>query len=379
MKRKPHYSKGDQILFQLQLQDVEPLTAEETNRLNKIPKITKNRWEKVIQEYGTIPVDCKKERYSKKGRRQQTHGMNEEIENHLRAITREQADLSIDEIRDELVKRTGITFAPSTISCTLKRLKIKLNTRGSINRKVDETKLMDYFDTVLDMESTTEQLIFVDESAKDKYSARRRKVWTRDGVLQPRVDYEYWRQTAYTFIGAMDVNGFIPEASSIVYRKSDMNDNDEAAGTIDAERFEYYVEHELVPILGIFTLKQKRSLVVLDNAPTHKKDVLRPLIEKVGAKLIFLPPYSPDLNPIEACFHLYKSALKRSCKDKDITTVELAHICAMRSITTQKARSNFERVGIYVKNITKQHNDDMDEESIVILAAAIAAASITMD
>ena len=111
-------------------------------------------------------------------------------------------------------------------------------------------------------------------------------------------------------------------------------------------------------------------MVVLDIAPTHRKDVLRPLIEKAGAKLIFLPQYSPDFNPIEACFHLYKSALKRSFKDKDITTVELAHICAMRSITPQKARSNFERVGIYVKNITKQHNDDMDDESIVILAAA---------
>ena len=54
-----------------------------------------------------------------------------------------------------------------------------------------------------------------------------------------------------------------------------------------------------MPILGNYSLSEPRSLVVLDNAKIHHSDRIVPLVESMGARLVYLPPYSPDLNPIE--------------------------------------------------------------------------------
>lgn len=55
-------------------------------------------------------------------------------------------------------------------------------------------------------------------------------------------------------------------------------------------------------------------IVVLDNLSSHKSDAVREAIEEAGAELLFLPPYSPDLNPIEQVFSKLKRALRRSAK-----------------------------------------------------------------
>jgi transposase len=61
-------------------------------------------------------------------------------------------------------------------------------------------------------------------------------------------------------------------------------------GPINCESFRLYVEQILVPGLNI---------VIMDNLGSHRSDVVRPAIRAAGARLFFLPPYSPDLNPIE--------------------------------------------------------------------------------
>ncbi|MFN5609385.1 MAG: transposase [Holosporales bacterium] len=64
-------------------------------------------------------------------------------------------------------------------------------------------------------------------------------------------------------------------------------------GTCNTEVFNTWIEQQLLPILD------DKSLVIMDNAVFHKSQKTKDLIESVGAKLLFLPPYSPDLNPIE--------------------------------------------------------------------------------
>jgi len=74
-------------------------------------------------------------------------------------------------------------------------------------------------------------------------------------------------------------------------------------GTVDREYFELWVEHNLVPVLGNFEKGEPRSVVVLDNCSIHGGGRVQALIEDAGAVVVWTAPYSPDLNPIEFCFH----------------------------------------------------------------------------
>jgi transposase len=76
-------------------------------------------------------------------------------------------------------------------------------------------------------------------------------------------------------------------------------------GATDAKAFEVYVEHFLVPRLS------EGQVVVLDNLGEHQPKRIRELIEERGAELVFLPSYSPDLNPIEEAFSKIKNFLRK--------------------------------------------------------------------
>ena len=77
-------------------------------------------------------------------------------------------------------------------------------------------------------------------------------------------------------------------------------------GPINGEAFVAYVEHVLAPTLT------PGDIVVMDNLGSHKSSKVRRLIRTAGARLIFLPPYSPDLNPIEQVFAKLKTLLRKS-------------------------------------------------------------------
>ncbi len=79
-------------------------------------------------------------------------------------------------------------------------------------------------------------------------------------------------------------------------------------GPINGERFLAYVEQFLVPTLV------PGDIVVLDNLGSHKSPSVRKAIRAVGAKVFFLPPYSPDLNPIEQVFAKLKALLRKAAE-----------------------------------------------------------------
>ncbi len=76
-------------------------------------------------------------------------------------------------------------------------------------------------------------------------------------------------------------------------------------GAVDGRAFEIYVEHFLAPKLKC------GQIVVMDNLSVHKSKRVERLIEERGATLLFLSPYSPDLNPIEEAFSKVKSTLRK--------------------------------------------------------------------
>jgi transposase len=79
-------------------------------------------------------------------------------------------------------------------------------------------------------------------------------------------------------------------------------------GPMNGEAFETYVEDVLIPTL------KPGDLVIMDNLGSHKGRFVRRAIRKAGAHLFFLPPYSPDLNPIEQVFSKLKRALRKADK-----------------------------------------------------------------
>lgn len=79
-------------------------------------------------------------------------------------------------------------------------------------------------------------------------------------------------------------------------------------GPINGDWFEAYVRHVLAPTL------KPGDIVVMDNLSSHKRAAARALIEAAGAELRFLPPYSPDLNPIEMAFSKLKALLRRAAE-----------------------------------------------------------------
>jgi transposase len=78
-------------------------------------------------------------------------------------------------------------------------------------------------------------------------------------------------------------------------------------GPINGESFLTYVEKVLVPVL------REGDVVIMDNLGSHKGKAVRQAIRAAGAKLIFLPKYSPDLNPIEQVFSKLKHLLRKAC------------------------------------------------------------------
>ena len=77
------------------------------------------------------------------------------------------------------------------------------------------------------------------------------------------------------------------------------------SGTANADLFLYWLEKFLLPAL------KKGQVVVMDNCSIHKSEKVRELIESVDCRLIYLPPYSPDLNPIENYWAVMKNNIKK--------------------------------------------------------------------
>ncbi|MCS6909047.1 MAG: IS630 family transposase, partial [Anaerolineales bacterium] len=109
-------------------------------------------------------------------------------------------------------------------------------------------------------------------------------------------------------------------------------------GAMNTATFEGYVEHILAPTL------RAGDIVVLDNLKAHKSPRVVELIEARGARLEFLPPYSPDLNPIEQCWSKVKAAL-RAAKARTLDALLDALADAFRSISRQDIRGWFAHCG----------------------------------
>ena len=118
-------------------------------------------------------------------------------------------------------------------------------------------------------------------------------------------------ENTYTMIAAATQDGFILGACELIRRSKKAGEDNPYKGTVDADRFVVYVELLLNPHLGNYDLGENNSIVVMDNATVHSDPRIEALINARGSRLVYLPKYSPEYNPIEKCFFEYKSYLRR--------------------------------------------------------------------
>lgn len=165
-------------------------------------------------------------------------------------------------------------------------------------------------------------LVFLDESSARTDMARTRGRAPRGERVVEKVPAGHWQTT--TMLSAVRADG--PLAGAVV------------SGAADTAVFLTWVEHALVPHL------RPGETVILDNLKPHHAPKVRELIEAAGCRLLYLPPYSPDFNPIENMWSKVKGHL-RSAAARTYEALQQAVTDALHAVTPADCRGFFRHCG----------------------------------
>lgn len=166
------------------------------------------------------------------------------------------------------------------------------------------------------------KLVFIDETGTNTKMVRLRGRCRRGQRLIGKAPWGHWKTT--TFVAGLRCN----EISAPCVLDGPMN----------GQAFLTYVEKVLVPVL------KPGDIVVMDNLSAHKVEGVRELIDAIGARLVYLPPYSPDLNPIEMAFAKVKALLRRAAaRTRDALWDKIAEVLA--AFTPQECANYFRHAG----------------------------------
>ena len=165
-------------------------------------------------------------------------------------------------------------------------------------------------------------MVFIDETGASTKMARLHGRAPRGQRLRASVPHGHWKTT--TFVGALRLSGMT--APMVL------------DGPMDGAWFLAYVEQVLIPTLT------PGDVVILDNLPAHKGAVVRVAIEAAGASLLFLPPYSPDFNPIENAFSKLKALLRKAAA-RTVDQLWSAIANAIDAYTPQECANYFTAAG----------------------------------
>jgi transposase len=170
--------------------------------------------------------------------------------------------------------------------------------------------------------------VFLDESGVTTEMTRRYGWALRAERLSEAVPAGHWR--TLTVLAALTTTGVL--ASTTI------------ASPTDGDVFLAFVEQVLAPRL------EAGHIVILDNLAAHKVEGVRQLIESRGAQLLYLPPYSPDFNPIEQAWSKLKQLL-RGIKARVLGQLEPAIAQALAAITPQNAQGFFRHCGYRIQQL----------------------------
>ncbi|ETV66706.1 hypothetical protein H257_16916 [Aphanomyces astaci] len=156
-------------------------------------------------------------------------------------------------------------------------------------REAADFELHDYYRRLRPFYSNPDQLVFVDETSKDGRDALRKYAWSKRNT-NAIVALPFSRGQWVSALAAFSTGGFLSW--------------DYVDGKFDRDRFHKVMTDRILSYLNPWPLP--RSILILDNAKIHMYKELQNAVLSTGALLLFLPPYSPQLNPIEVGFSLLK-------------------------------------------------------------------------
>jgi transposase len=167
-----------------------------------------------------------------------------------------------------------------------------------------------------------QRLVFLDETGTTTKMTRLRGRCLKGRRLRSKAPFGHWK--TQTFVAGLRCGAltapFVIDAP------------------MDRRIFETYVETQLVPTL------EKGDIVIMDNLPAHKSPIAEKAILDRGAQVLFLPPYSPDLNPIEMAFSKLKPHLRaRAVRTIDELWKAIGQICDL--FQPEKCKNYFTAAG----------------------------------
>ncbi|MER9236686.1 IS630 family transposase [Mesorhizobium sp. M0622] len=211
-------------------------------------------------------------------------------ETFIVGLIEEHKDITLNEMVERLSAEQSVRISRSPLSAWLRGHGWTLKKKSAHALEQDRPDILkrrrDWFDGQLDLDPA--KLVFIDETGLSTKMARLRGRAPRGERCRAGVPHGHWKTT--TFTGALRLTGM---TAPFVYD-----------GAMNGNVFLAYVEQVLVPTLS------QGDVVVMDNLPAHKAAGVRNAIEAAGASLLYLPPYSPDFNPIENAFAKLKALLR---------------------------------------------------------------------
>jgi transposase len=167
-----------------------------------------------------------------------------------------------------------------------------------------------------------EKLVFLDESGINTAMARRYGRCPQHERLVDSAPAGLWQSN--TLLAAVRLDGVL--APMVL------------DGPVNGDSFAGYIERSLVPEL------EPGDIVVMDNLPAHKNQRVTQAIEAIGCSLVYLPPYSPDFNPIENMWSKVKASLRKAAA-RTFDSVVDAVAEALRAVTPDDCQGYFGHCG----------------------------------
>lgn len=241
----------------------------------------------------------------------------------------EHPGIMLHELQAKLFEQTGIAVCISTICRFLHRSGFSHQKLRIVAIQRDDFLRSQFAYDVSIYEP--EMLIFLDETGSDKRNTIRRHGYSLRG--KPLVSHELLvRGERISAIAFMSMNGML-DCKTVKH-------------SVNGETFYEFVQTALLPHLMTFNGTNPHSVLIMDNCSIHHVDAVVQMVHEVGALVHFLPPYSPDYNPIEQAFSKVKANLRVS--DSELfDDPEDQVIAAFSSITVDNCQQWIHNVGIY--------------------------------
>ena len=237
----------------------------------------------------------------------------------------------LDEIQKEVCVLTGVHLSISSVCKFLQSSNFTRQKMTLIAQQRDH-ELREQF-TIDASLYKPYMCVFIDETGSDNRDALRRYGYSVRGK-PPKSCQLLVRGERLSAIAAMTCKGI--QALKMVH------------DSVDGDIFVDFVQRDLLPILLPFNGVNSNSIVILDNCSIHHVAEVESMITEVGALVHFLPPYSPDLNPIEHCFSKVKACLKNGCTvNGDDGDSESAVLAAFTSVTPNDCDNWIKETGVY--------------------------------